>query len=167
MKKKRICTALLGLLLLAGCGNTTGGPAETPVLTETPTPTPFVPEIIGVFEAEEAKLNGNVKVTNNYVEGFQQAETDSCAFTVTVDKEGFYDLVFRIASTGGEKTNPVSVDGTAVGNIYTNATYYQESSIERVWFSVGEHAVSVGVSWGWILLDKMTVQTSAPLPDDL
>ncbi len=173
MKKKWICTALLGLLLLAGCSSATGNqeeskmPTETPVPTETPTPTPFVPEILGVFEAEDAKLTGNVKVTKNYVEGFQKAETDSCSFTITVEKEGFYDLVFRIASTSGEKTNPVSVDGSAVGNIYTDATHYQDSAIERVWLSAGEHAVSVGVSWGWILLDKMTVQTSAPLPDDL
>ena len=56
MKKKWICTALLGLLLLAGC-STTGNqgdnenmPTETPA---TPTPTPFVPEVLGVFEAEE------------------------------------------------------------------------------------------------------------------
>ena len=173
MKKKWICTALLGLLLLAGCSSATGNqeeskmPTETPVPTETPTPTPFVPEILGVYEAEEATLAGNVTVKNNYVEGFQKAETDSCSFTITVVKEGFYDLVFRIASTSGEKTNPVSVDGVAVGDIYTDQSHYQESVIERVWFSAGEHTVTVGVSWGWILLDRMTVQTSAPLPDDL
>ena len=173
MNTKWICTVLLGLLLLAGCSNTTGNqgensmPTETPVPTETPTPTPFVPEVLGVFEAEDAMLTGNVKVTKNYVEGFQKAETDTCTFRVTVETEGFYDLVFRIASTSGEKTNPVLVDGTAVGNIYTDQTYYQDSVIERVWFSVGEHTVAVGVSWGWIYLDKMTVQTAAPLPDDL
>ena len=37
-----------------------------------------------MFQAEDAKLAGNVKVTNDYVEGFQQVDTDSCAFTVTV-----------------------------------------------------------------------------------
>ena len=77
MKKKWIYTALLGLLLLAGCSNTTGNPeenkipTETPVPTETPTPTPFVPEVLGTYEAEDALLAGNVKVTKNYVEGFQ------------------------------------------------------------------------------------------------
>lgn len=173
MKKKWICMALLGVVLLAGCSSTTENqeenkmPTETPVPTETPTPTPFVPEVVGVFEAENATLTGNVKVTNGYVEGFQNVETDSCSFAATVEKEGFYDLVFRIASTSGEKTNPVSVDGMNVGNIYTNAAHYQESVIERVWLSAGEHTVTVGVSWGWISLDKMTVQTSAPLPDDL
>ena len=174
MKKKWICTALLlGVMALAGCNNTTGNQGDdASMLTETPatptaTPTPFVPEVIGVFQAEAAKLTGNVKVTKDYVEGFQKAETDSCTFTVKVEKDGFYDLIFRIASNGGEKTNPVSVDGTAVGNIYVDKTYYQESTITRAWLSAGEHEVSVGVSWGWILLDSMTVQTAAPLPDDL
>ncbi len=173
MKKKWIFAALLlGAAVLAGCGGKTGNQGkESPMPTETsaptPTPTPFVPEVLGTFEAEEAALAGNVKITKNYVEGFQKAETDTCTFTVTVEKEGFYDLIFRLASTSGEKLNPVSVDGTPVGDIYTNQTYYQDSVIERVWLSAGKHTVSVGVSWGWILLDKLTVQTSAPLPDDL
>ena len=54
-----------------------------------------------------------------------------------------------------------------VGNVFANKAYYQESTIERVWFSAGEHTVTVGVSWGWILLDRMTVQTASPLPADL
>lgn len=174
MKKKWICTTLLlGLMILAGCGNTAENqgddanmPTEIPA-TATPTPTPFVPEVLGVFEAEEAKLTGNVKVTKDYVEGFQKVETDTCTFTVTVEEEGFYDLIFRIASTSGEKTNPVSVDGENVGNIYVDKTYYQESTISRVWFTKGEHTVSVGVSWGWIYLDKMTVQTSEPISPEL
>jgi len=171
MKKKWICTALLvGIMALAGCSNTTENqgdstpmPTEAPTATPTPTPTPFVPEVLGIFEAEEAKLAGNVKVTKDYVEGFQKVETDSCTFMVTVEKEGFYDLIFRIASNGGEKTNPVSVDGQMVGNIFVDKTYYQESIIGKVWLTPGEHTVSVGVSWGWILLDKMTVQTAEPV----
>lgn len=173
MKKRWICTAvLLGVLALAGCGNTTENQGdETPMPTETlaptATPTPFVPEVLGVFQAEDATLTGNVKVKNDYVEGFEKVETDTCTFTVKVEKEGFYDLIFRLASTSGEKTNPVSVDGSAVGDIYVDKTYYQEDAIEHVWFTTGEHQVSVGVSWGWILLDSLTVQTSEPLPADL
>ena len=166
MKKKWICTALLlGAVALAGCGNTTGKTGEDTKMSTAATT--FVPEVLGLFYAEEAKLSVNVKVTNYYVEGFQQAETDSCNFTINVEKEGFYDLIFRIASTSGEKTNPVSVDGAAVGNIWVDKTYYQDSEINRVWFTPGEHTVSVGVSWGWIYLDKLTVQTSEPLAADL
>lgn len=174
MKKKWLCTALLlGAVALAGCNNTTGTKGddrnmlkETPD-TPTPTPTPFIPEILGVFEAEHAKLSGNVTVKDNYVEGFKQVETDTCTFTVNVEKEGFYDLIFRISSSGGDKLNPVFVDGCAVGDVFADKSYYQESTIERVWFTAGEHTVTVGVSWGWIVLDKMTVQTAAPLPADL
>ena len=166
MKKKWICTVLLlSVMALAGCGNTTGNQEESNMSNEAVTP--FVPEVLGVFEAEEAKLTGNVKVTKDYVEGFKEVDTDTCTFLVTVEEEGFYDLVFRIASNSGEKTNPVSVDGDMVGNIYVDKTYYQESVINRVWFTPGEHTVSVGVSWGWIYLDKMTVQTSEPLPSDI
>ena len=168
MKKKWICTALLGFLLLTGCSNQTGtqGGNET-MPTETPTPTPFVAEVLGVFEAEEAKLTGNVKVNKTYVEGFQNVETDACIFTVNVEKEGFYDLIFRVASTSGEKTNPVSVDGQMVGNIVVATEYYSEPVIEKVWFTAGTHEVSVGVSWGWILLDSMKVQTAAPVSPEL
>lgn len=179
MKKRWIYTALLlGVLTLAGCGNTTENqgedvpmPTQTTEITATPmptaTPTPFVPEILGVFQAEDAILAGNVKVTKDYVEGFQNAETDSCTFAVTVEKEGFYDLVFRIASTGAEKQNPVFVDGEAVGTICVDQTFYIDDVIERVWLTAGEHKVSVGVSWGWIILDSLTVQTSKPLDADL
>ena len=167
MRKKWICTALLaGLMALAGCGNTTGKQGEEASMPAA-TQTPFVPEVLGTYQAEEAALAGNVKVTKDYVEGFQKAETDSCTFTVGVEKEGFYDLVFRLASTGGEKTNPVLVDGQAVGDIYVDQDYYTNSSIERVWLTKGEHKISVGVSWGWIILDSLTVQTAAPLPADL
>ena len=173
MKKKWICTVLLlGLMALTGCNNTTENqgdetPMPTATPTVTPTPTPFVPEVLGVFQAEDAALAGNVKVKNDYVEGFQKVETDSCTFAVNVEKEGFYDLIFRIASTSGEKTNPVSVDGSAVGNIYVDKNYYVDDAVERIWFSAGEHKVSVGVSWGWIILDSLTVQTSEPLPADM
>ncbi|MBP3578397.1 MAG: beta-mannosidase [Lachnospiraceae bacterium] len=172
MKKTWVYTVLaLGLLALAGCNNKQGDDGamatSTPIPTETPTPTPFVPVVLGEYEAEEAKLAGNVTAKNGYVDGFQKVDADSCTFTVNVEKEGFYDLIFRIASNGGEKLNPVSVDGEPVGDIFTDQTFYQDSVIKRVWLSAGEHTVSVGVSWGWIMLDKMTVQTAAPIPDDL
>ena len=55
MKKKWICTALLGFLLLTGCSNQTGtqGGNET-MPTETPTPTPFVAE----YSPKDAPLLG-------------------------------------------------------------------------------------------------------------
>ncbi|MGN0505400.1 MAG: glycosyl hydrolase [Lachnospiraceae bacterium] len=176
MKKKWIFTAMfLAVIAMAGCGNTIGNqedkaqmPTDTPeASTPTATPTPFVAEVLGIFQAEDAELSGNVKVTKDYVEGFQKADTDACTFSVNVEKEGFYDLIFRVASNGGEKTNPVSVDGSAVGNIFVDKTFYQDSTINRVWLTPGKHEVSVGVSWGWIMLDYLTVQTSAPLPADL
>mgnify|MGYP002704817394 FL=1 len=160
----------LMVCLVAGCGNKEQGNTQD---TPTPTLTPFVPEIVGTYEAEDGVLAGNVKVVNDssrsgtgYVKGFEK-EGDSCTMTVKIEQEGFYDLVFRIASNGGEKTNPVSVDGSPVGNIYVKETSYIDDSIERVWFTPGEHTVSVGVSWGWFFLDFLTIQTSEPLDPSL
>lgn len=165
-----LACCLMACLVVGGCGSKEQG--NTPD-APTPTKAPFVPEIVGTYEAEDGVFAGNVKAVNDssrsgtgYVKGFEK-EGDSCTMTVKIEQEGFYDLVFRIASNGGEKTNPVSVDGSPVGNIYVKETSYMDDAIERVWFTPGEHTVSVGVSWGWISLDFLTVQTSEPLDPSL
>ena len=170
MKKTWICTILLcGMTAFAGCGTA----ENTESITPTPSPTPFVPEVIGTFEAEDGSFTGSVRAVKDsscsgtgYVKGFEK-EGDSCSMTVKVEQDGFYDLVFRLSSNGGEKTNPVLVDGAAVGNIYVNTTSYTEDTLERVYLEAGEHSVAVGVSWGWINLDNVTVQTAQPIDASL
>ncbi len=163
MKKKAWMAVLLLSLVAAGCkGKEMEKEKEL-----------FVPEIIGTFEAESGTFTGSVKAQKNascsgggYVTGFA-AEGDTCTMQVKVETEGFYDLVFRLASTGGEKLNPVSVDGVNVGSIYVNEKSYVDSMVSRVYLTAGEHSVSVGVSWGWINLDNVTVQTAEPIDDEL
>ncbi len=168
MKKRWICTALiLGALALTGCSNTQGQPNTDITAEPTATPTPFVPEVVGVYEAEEGTFTGNVRVEKNYVTGFEKVGTDTCTITVNIEKEGFYDLVFKAASSGGEKLNPVSVDGAAAGDLYVDQTYYVTDAIERVWLTAGEHSITIGVSWGWIMVDNVTVQTSEPISKEL
>jgi len=179
MKKNWICTALLlGVIALAGCGDTTENqgentPMPTATPTVTPTPTPFVPKVVGTFEAENGTFVGSVTAVKDtscsgtgYVKGFQNVG-DTCTITVTVEEDGFYDLVFKVASNGGEKTNPVKVDGNGVGNIYVDTTEYTDAVVERAWLTAGAHEVEVGVSWGWINLDSVTVQTAKPIDPSL
>lgn len=138
--------------------------------TSTPTPIPFVAEQVGVYEAEDAAFAGNVKAVtgsadysgNGYAEGFK-ADNDSCTFTVRIEETGFYDLVFRLASTGGEKYNFVAVDGEASGEIYVNQKSLTDATISRVYMEAGEHQVTVSKSWGWINLDNLSIWTSKPI----
>lgn len=171
--------ALIISINFAACGDGTsskleGGadaskePQGTEV-SEEPTE-PFVPEIVGVYEAEDGKCIGGTKVGNSqegfsgtgYVEGFA-AEGDACVITVSVEKDGFYDLLFTNASAGGHKENFVNIDGANVGKIITDDNKFGDSVIAKVYFEPGEHEVEVSEEWGWILLDKVTVQTSAPI----
>ena len=163
MKKRWILTTCaVAVLALTGCNNQTGNDGPTPTPEPTATPTPFVAEVIGTFEAEDGTFTGNVVSKGTYVEGFKEAG-DTCTISVSVKEDGFYDLVFRAATSGGEKLNPVFVDGEGAGDLRVDKTYYTNGVVERVWLSAGEHKVSVGVSWGWIMIDNVTVQTAKPI----
>ncbi len=165
MKKNWICMlGFLAVLLWTGCGNSEE--AEKPNSL-----TRFVPVVVGKYEAEDAILTGNVMTEKNdgcsggkYVTGFKEEE-DTCVFSVLVEEDGFYDLAFWIASTGGKKTNFIEVDGSYVGEINTDVKEYCEDTVRRIWMEKGEHSVSVKVSWGWINMDYMELRTSEPLSE--
>ncbi|MGN1148716.1 MAG: CBM35 domain-containing protein, partial [Lachnospiraceae bacterium] len=130
---------------------------------------PFIPETIGIYEAEDAQWNGNVKAVDSpakegysgtgYVEGFQ-ADDDRCIFTVSIPEDGFYDLNFISASGGGEKHNYVSVDGEQMGTVFVEESGFTDSILNRVYMSAGEHEVDIAKYWGWISLDCLEVLTS-------
>ncbi|MFV0344245.1 MAG: glycosyl hydrolase [Anaerocolumna sp.] len=136
----------------------------------------FVQESVGIFEAEEAILQGNVKVVNipdsmkysgtGGVEGFEE-DTDSCTFIVTIDADGFYDLNFKAASKGGEKHNYISVDGEQLGTIITEKKEITDSILHRVYLSAGEHRITISKYWGWISLDSLEILTAAPIDPDI
>lgn len=147
----------------AGCGE------KEPVKEE------FIPEVVGVYEAEDAVKNGNVKAVSpklngysgtGYVEGFQD-DTDSCVFTVTVPEDGFYDLNFVSASSGGEKHNYVTVDGEQMGTVEVTGSGFADSVLNRVYMSAGEHEVVLSKYWGWISLDCLEVVTSEPIDESI
>lgn len=137
--------------------------------------TDFVQMVIGVYEAEEAELSGNVRVADSsregysgtgYVEGFE-ADADSCTFTVTVPEAGFYDLNFISASSGGEKHNYITIDGDAAGTVYVEESGFTDSGLKRVYLEAGEHRISFSKYWGWIYLDCLEVLVSAPIDEGI
>lgn len=172
--------AVLGALSV-GCGQESGttGQNRTDDAMEQSTADSkpdFIPETVGTYEAEEAGLSGNVAAVTNpvkteysgtgYVEGFE-ADGDSCTFTVEIPEDGFYDLNFVSASSGGEKHNYVSVDGEQMGTIYIEESEFTDSVLTRVYMAAGEHEVSLSKYWGWISLDCLEVLTSEPIDESI
>lgn len=126
------------------------------------------------YEAEEAKLTGNVKVEasksgytgTGYVAGIEK-DTDTCVFTIEAKVEGFYDLNFISASSGGYKENFVYVNDQNIGVVSVEDSVFVDSMIERVYLEVGMHEVAIKKSWGWILLDSLSVSESEPLDEGI
>lgn len=119
------------------------------------------------YEAEQAILKGNVKVTEEgYVSGFEQDE-DSCTFQIKIAAEGFYDLNFICAAEGGHKENYVLVDGDIAGTICAENEEFEDSVLTRVYLTQGEHDVTVAKYWGWIKLDQLVVRGSEPIDEQI
>lgn len=166
MKKseKILCIGLAAVLGMsaAGCG-------EKETVKEE-----FKPEVIGVYEAEDAVMNGNVQALSKlkgysgtgYVEGFKE-DTDNCVFTVSIPESGFFDLNFISAGIGGEKYNFVAVDGEQIGTVATGAKGFSDSILPRVYMEAGEHQVTLSKSWGWISLDCLQISKSEPIDESI
>lgn len=161
-----LCMAVFIGLQLTGCGSQEKNEVEDA----------FVPEVIGVYEAEHAEFTGNVKATgkfaksgysgDGYVEGFQE-DGDTCVFTVEIPEDGFYDLNFVSASSGGEKHNYIDVDGERLGTVYIEEAQFTDSILNRVYLTAGAHKVSVGKYWGWIFLDRLELLSSEPIDESI
>lgn len=135
----------------------------------------FIPETVGVYEAEEADSAGNVGAVSpsltgysgsGYVEGFQN-EGDSCCFQISIPKDGFYDLTFVTASGGNEKYNYVYVDEEKLGEVRTESREFMDSVLNRVYMTEGSHTVKLSSYWGWISLDCLKVTTSEPVSKEI
>lgn len=179
MKKSKklicLCLAAAAALTAAACGKEKNAEGEQ-VLGTADEKTEFVPETAGVYEAEEAVLSGNVKAVSGagktgfggsgYVEGFWE-DTDTCTFTVEIKEEGFYDLNFVSASSGGEKLNYVSLDGEQLGTVSVEKAEFTDSILSRVFMTAGTHEVTMTKYWGWIYLDKLEILTAQPIDEKL
>lgn len=130
----------------------------------------YDPNFKVIIEAEEAQLAGNMKVESvkqgytgtGYLTGMA-ADSDTVTFTVTVPGSGAYDLNIISAGNTGHKENNVLVDGENIGLTIVDKDDFQDSILERVYLSAGEHQIMITKSWGWILIDSLTVTASAPV----
>lgn len=123
------------------------------------------------FEAETGALLGSAQVRSSgdseWVEGFRQAGKDGVEIPVTAGEDGSYDLIVILAGQGGHKENPVSVDGQVVGSAVTESQQFEEYRLEHLWLNAGTHTVTIGTAWGYIRVDAVRLERSAPLPEDL
>lgn len=131
-------------------------------------------KVIGTWQAEEAKLTGNVKVESSksgftgegYITGLQN-DGDGCLFTIEIAEAGFYDLNFVSASEGGYKENFIKVDGTDAGTIINEDTEFSDAAVRRIYLEAGTHEVEVVKSWGWISIDSLVVKEAQELGRDI
>lgn len=128
-------------------------------------------EEVMCFEAENGHFSGKTGTGSEngitFVTGFAQ-DDDSVEIPVTVNKSGFYDIVFNLRSQdGGYKENYVLADGENVGTVKAEGKQWQKQSVEYVYLAAGEHSITVRKFWGWIQIDSLQMIPSTPLPDDL
>ncbi len=120
-------------------------------------------EFYAVYEAEDAALSGASSIQNDAgasggraVGNFAE-DNDNVTFTIEVPAAGSYCLTLTARGLGGDKYNEVLVDGDTAGGFDSKGDAYTDAALRRVMLTAGRHTVSIRKSWGWILLDKLTV----------
>lgn len=127
-----------------------------------------------IYEAEDALLKGKTQIQNNldgytgtgYVTTFEN-DGDGLEFTIQVEKDGFYDLTFVIATMDGYKENNVTVDGVSVGSIPSEKTGFTDCTLEKTYLTTGEHKVNFWKYWGWVSIDSLKVKETGPIDNKL
>jgi len=188
--KAKMVLFFAGILLLStqcpGCGNTENGSgnqngisngentmSETDTSTESAS-TEFQRELVTSAEAEDGEMLGKAKVESSvsgysgsgYVDGLA-ADGDGVKISFSVEKEGFYDLDFTCATSGGYKENYVFVDGESIGNLTGDTKDFGKVTIPHVYLTAGKHEVKVEKYWGYALVDRLDVMTAAPFDTSL
>ena len=126
-----------------------------------------------VYEAEKAKLYGKNAVSTDAGASGGSAvgnfgdDTDTLDFTIEVPADGSYSLTITSKAMGGDKINDVFVDGENTGNFESRQDEYTDASLRRVMMTKGRHTVTIKKSWGWIMVDKLTVTEDEKISDDV
>ena len=126
-----------------------------------------------VFEAEDAALAGENKASADAAAsggkavGNFAADTDTVTFTIDVPADGTYKLILTAKGIGGNKINNVYADGESVGTFESSDSGYSDAVVKGVMLKSGAHEIKVTKSWGWIMLDKLTVEPDAGISNDV
>lgn len=122
--------------------------------------TEYVTQVVSNSNASNGKvvdLRDGINYTTN-------AAGDSVTLNVSVAEAGVYNLTVRYSQNYAEggKIQNVVVNGTTIGQItcaYTQKDEFKTVSITAN-LKAGENAVGIEASWGWALLDNLTVSKS-------
>lgn len=153
----------------------TGVSSDVPYASEAAEADPnFDPSFTATYEAEEATFTGNIKVVSSmkgytgtgYLAGMQSNQ-DTITFTVKVPGNGTYDLNFISAGEGGHKENNILLDGSNVGLSIVDKTEFQDSKLQKIYLTAGEHQIQMTKSWGWVLVDSLIVTASKPIDNSI
>lgn len=126
-------------------------------------------ELVAKVEAEDGVLLGKAQIaaTGTSVSKLER-EGDGVEVTITVQEAGHYDIVVRQATVGGGvKLNDVSANGQFVGDLKSDSSSWNDSTVNYVWLEAGENAISITKSYGWIAIDYIGVRKSEPIPADV
>ncbi len=126
-----------------------------------------------VIEAEDAALAGansasaDADASGGKAVGNFADDTDTVTFSVDVPADGTYKLTVTAKGIGGNKTNNVYADGESVGSFESSGNKYTDSVVKGVMLKAGRHQIKITKSWGWIMLDKLTIETDAGISNDV
>lgn len=126
-----------------------------------------------VYEAENGTLAGAIQVIDDGDASGTQAvqnfgsDADTLTFSIEIPADGSYQLIFRSKGIGGDKENNVLVDGVNAGSIHSTADSFSDAVLRRVIMTKGRHSVTVTKSWGWIVLDNLTVKDDEAISNDV
>lgn len=126
-----------------------------------------------VFEAEDAALYGGLKV--EAADGFSGGEgvgtfsdqKQYIEFTVNIKETGMYSLTFTGKGIGSDKDNNINVDGKNVGSVKHLNEKKSDSTVTNVMLDKGEHKITLTSSWGWIYLDKMSLEAAKGISGEI
>ena len=146
-------------------------PPEQP--DDKPEDQPARTEISVLYEAENASAAGNNSVSSEpsasggKVVGNFADDSDTLTFNVEVPEDGCYCLDIASKGLGGEKINNILVDGENVGSFTSTGDTYTVSAVRSILLEKGKHTVTVGKSWGWIMVDYIRLKTDELLSDSV
>ncbi|KAF0094689.1 MAG: glycoside hydrolase family 5 [Puniceicoccaceae bacterium 5H] len=114
------------------------------------------------FQAEYANLSGDTSVQSdsNAAGGQYVSLTNSGTLTwdVTVASSGNYTLGFGFSAPYGDKTQNLSVNGSAQGSLTFNQTSSWSEVDRSVYLNAGSNTVQISAGWGWMNFDYVRVK---------
>ena len=126
-----------------------------------------------VIEAEDAALYGGLSeagvddFSGGRGVGMFSDKEQYIEFSVDIEETGIYNLTFTGTGIGSDKENVISVDGGNVGYVKHLNEKTSDSTVVNVMLDKGSHKITLTQSWGWIYLDKMTVEMAEGISEEI